>query len=83
MCCVSVVLLHGDEGGDVASANGARLLLLDEQFATPFADAEVTARHNQSVLLLGKADEALCIWVLVLDRLLALLGSFLRGHSVN
>ena len=66
-----LVLLHGDERGDVTTADRTRLLCLDQLFAAIFAHTEVTAGHYESVLGVGQADETLGIWVIIFNRLLA------------
>ena len=49
---LSVILLHWDEGGDVATADRACLLGLDQLLATILTHAEMTAWHNERVFFL-------------------------------
>ena len=79
----SGLLLHGDERSNVSSANRAELLSLDELLTAVLADAIVGAGHYQSILAIGQADEALSLWVVVLNRLLAFFGTLVSCHSVD
>ena len=47
-----MILLHWDEGGDVATADRACLLGLDQLLATILTNAEMTAWHNERVFFL-------------------------------
>ena len=77
------LLLHRDEGRNVSTADGARLLGLDELLAAVHADAEVAAGHDERVLGVRQTNQALRIGVVVLDRLLALFGALLVCQAVN
>ena len=79
-----MILFHWNEGRNVTTADRARLLCLHELFAAVLADAEVATRHYQGILGVRKANEALGVWVVVLDGLMAFLGIVVfRGHPVN
>ena len=79
-----LVLLHGDERGDVTTADRTRLLCLDQLFAAILAYTEVTAGHYECVLGVGQADETLGIWVIIFDRLLTFFSLVVvRRHTVD
>ena len=77
-----MVLLHRDQRRDVATADWASLLGLNEFFAAVLADAEMAAWHYKGVLLLAEADEALGLGI-VIDHLLAFFCAILVCHAVD
>jgi len=80
---LSVILLHWDEGGDVATADRACLLGLDQLLTTVLANAEMAAGHNERVFFLRKADQALGIGVVIIDGLLTFLSTIVSSHTVD
>ena len=49
---LSVILLHGNEGGDVATADRASLLCLHQLLATILTNAEMATGHYERVFFL-------------------------------
>ena len=80
---LSVILLHWNEGGDVATADRACLLGLDQLLATILTNAEMTAWHNERVFFLRQADQALGIGIVIIDGLLTFLGAIFGSHTVD
>ena len=80
---LSVILLHWNEGGNVATADRACLLCLDQLLATILANAEMAAWHNERVFFLRQTDQALGIGVVIIHGLLTFLGTIFGCHTVD
>jgi len=78
-----VILLHWDEGGDVATADRACLLGLDQLLTTVLTNAEVATGHNERVFALRQTDQALGVGVIIFDGLLTFFSVFIGRHTVD
>ena len=78
-----MILLHWDEGGDVATADWASLLGLHQLLSTVLADAEVAAWHNERVFAFRQADQALSVGVIIFDGLLTFFSIVFGRHAID
>ena len=78
-----MILLHWDEGGDVATADRACLLGLHQLLATILTNAEVATGHNERVFALRQTDQALGVGVLIIDGLMTFLSLIFGCHTVD
>jgi len=80
----SCFLLHRYQTLNVATTDGTRVFSFDERFPTLVADAVVTTRHNESVFLCVKTDQAFFLLLILFNYMLLSRNSFvLIFHSVD